>query len=748
MKIKSFIVLTFAAFLTISACSSNPQLNQPLPTNQPSQMSPPEVRPTPTPTQHPLPPTAAYTPTNTPFPTSTPLPTPLTYVEQGSPVPQPESPITAENADQIVELARWGYGAINQVEFSPDGRLMLVQTSIGIYAYKSGTLDQVWDFVNDTGATSLAVSPANDWLFVGTHTGEIYQLDLNNGQVAGILPAHAGKIRAIAYSPDKNLLASSGNDNLLNLWQGSEKNEFTLSHQFEFEEPAKELFFIENGRQLAVRIWLEDWGARYQWVNVDEGILLDRNDEEYYAFSPKSDVYFTGWDFIQFSDNKKISTIQRQPPFLHEEIYAISPQGNYMASGADEGVVYLYRVKDGTLVHVFDPLDYFSRSGGSGGYLSKPVIRSGPGGPDMIRTLAFSNDEKYVVAANLAGNIFLLNLESGEVQKTLHGKGKNLKFLPDGNGFVFFSKNNIEIYQLPSGERTAEIWEGWKDTRVLFSPAGTQLASGARLWVLETGEQQYAPPGEKILTFNENGNYVYTLRRQWWVAQRRTSDLELQRQVALKRPESAENHSYAFGDLAWWELRGWSISPDGTFACAAAYETPFFFWSLGSGDIIDKVRGNFYNNSYFSKEGKYFAAFVGRDLGVWEKLANGKHVWRIIENHSRGLPIDVVFASEDLLYFLADEIIYAYDLSDGDLIDSFSLGDRHISGAVSPDGKLMAVSTGTTIVIWDLEQETILHQFDTHFDWITTLAFSPDGRYLASASRDGTVRIWGIPQNP
>jgi WD40 repeat protein len=64
--------------------------------------------------------------------------------------------------------------------------------------------------------------------------------------------------------------------------------------------------------------------------------------------------------------------------------------------------------------------------------------------------------------------------------------------------------------------------------------------------------------------------------------------------------------------------------------------------------------------------------------------------------------------------------------------------------AFSPDGKLLVTGGAYRLLVWDFAERKLLTKFMAHLKGVRSLAFTPDGKTLASASDDMTVKFWDV----
>lgn len=90
---------------------------------------------------------------------------------------------------------------------------------------------------------------------------------------------------------------------------------------------------------------------------------------------------------------------------------------------------------------------------------------------------------------------------------------------------------------------------------------------------------------------------------------------------------------------------------------------------------------------------------------------------------------------------------YVWKSEDGEQLGRvWGYGDNISAIALSPSGKTLAVATLAPLVeVFDVPTMKKLAVLEEHFQEATELVFSTSGKYLASASRDKTVKVWSVP---
>jgi WD40 repeat protein len=74
--------------------------------------------------------------------------------------------------------------------------------------------------------------------------------------------------------------------------------------------------------------------------------------------------------------------------------------------------------------------------------------------------------------------------------------------------------------------------------------------------------------------------------------------------------------------------------------------------------------------------------------------------------------------------------------------------DAVASCAFSPNGQLLATaSRDGTIRLWEVDSGSSIPPLRGHDGWILSVAFSPDGEHLVSGSADGTAKVWDLAGN-
>ena len=198
-------------------------------------------------------------------------------------------------------------------------------------------------------------------------------------------------------------------------------------------------------------------------------------------------------------------------------------------------------------------------------------------------------------------------------------------------------------------------------------------------------------------------------------------------------------------------VKGLAFSPDGKILATAAANSPVKLWDMNSRTLAGEIKelGN-------SVEGVAFSPTAPVLAGVgYENFDKMVRVWdmqsqRVVATFKGD---GTASASNRFVAFSPDGATLALSsgfgvelrrLQSGEKIAAFDGPGIYVTTiAFSPNGKtLIAAADNGKLLFFDLKTRHKSGTLDAHQDYVSSLAFSPDGRSFVTASADKTIKLW------
>src|SRR5581483_1821318 len=319
-----------------------------------------------------------------------------------------------------------------------------------------------------------------------------------------------------------------------------------------------------------------------------------------------------------------------------------------------------------------------------------------------------------------------------------------LSFSPDGRLLASGSADaTIRLWDTGTGHELRVLTgQGAGVTAVGFSPDGRWLASGGLdgaviVWEVSTGRETMRIPAHKLsiraVAFSPDGQALASASADSSI---RLWDFRNQREL-----KKLTGHS------------GWvtaiSFSPDGHLLASGSDDQTIRLWDVRRGNEIlpQPLTGHTgrVTTLAFSQQGRSLVSgSADQTVRIW-RISSGARI-RTIDHSSAVLQIAPEDDGRTLLTVCAGKSVGRYDTASGKLLDVIATGEagRYEVVVFSPDRSRLAVSSGSrTIRLLHLNgSDSRLLASQTSA--INAVAFSADGRWMATGSQDYQVRVWDM----